>query len=216
MNDSTWPTGSVFVLVAALAAGFAATGCSGELEPTEPDEAYLTYRKALLEGDVETMWERSSKSTHKYFERRYETLVEMDRKIREYLPQSDHKMARKQTGAELLEEIDGARGLFERIVRPDNMSTGQARELGSLVGEIRVSKDETKAKIVTRGGRTYRMVKQDDMQWYVALDESLESLDESFEWLERNDEALTQTVNDLREEEREEREEIIAELMDVE
>jgi hypothetical protein len=206
----------VFVLAVSIAAVFLATGCSGELEPDEPDEAYLIYRKALLDGDVATMWERSSKSTHKYFERRYETLVEMDRKIREYLPQSDHKLARKQTGAELLDEIDGARGLFERIVRPDNMPVGQARELGSLVGEIRVSKDETQAKIVTRGGRTYRMVKQDDMKWYVALDDSLESLDKSFEWLERNDEALTQTVNDLRKEEREEREEIIADLMDVE
>jgi hypothetical protein len=55
MNDSTWPTGSVFVLVVSLAAACVTAGCGGELEPADPEEAYISYRKALLDGDVETV-----------------------------------------------------------------------------------------------------------------------------------------------------------------
>ncbi len=207
---------ALLVTCVLFTAAFGSAGCGGELAPTEPDEAYLLYRKAMLEGDVEAMWKRSAESTRRYFEERYEMLHDMDRKIREYLPQSDHKLARKQTGTELLDDIDGPRGLFERIVAPEEMAVDQARRLGSQVGEIRVSKDQRRAEVETRAGRTYRLVKQEDDEWYVALAESLEALDESFQWLERNEQALTETINDLREEEREEREEIIAELMDVE
>ncbi|MFB6373896.1 MAG: hypothetical protein ABEN55_12480, partial [Bradymonadaceae bacterium] len=79
----------------------------------------------------------------------------------------------------------------------------------------RLSKNKKKAEVATRGGRTYRMVKQDDGEWYIALAESVDALDASFGWLDRNDKALTKTVNELKKEEREKREEIIAELMDV-
>lgn len=190
-------------------------GCSSKLDPTEPGEAYLMYRKAMLDGDVEGIWKRTAPSTKQYFEDRYQQLVKMEEKIEKYLPQSDHEVARKQTGTVLLDEIDGARGLFEKVTEPSNVSVSQARRLGSLVQKIRKSKDKERAQVVTRSGRTYRMVK-DDGEWYVALEKSMEALDKSFEWLDRNREALTETVNDLLESEKEKREEVIAELMDVE
>jgi len=203
------------ILAIVASASLSLTACSGELDPTEPSEAYLLFRKALKEGDVDAMWERSADSTKRYVRQRYEQLVEMDRKIEKYLPQTDHKLARKQTGTELLDEIEDGRDLFERIVTPENLEVDEARRLGSLIEEIRLSKDKKKAEVATRGGRTYRLVKQDDGEWYVAVAESVDALDASFEWLDRNNEALTQTINDLRQEEREKREEIIADLMDV-
>lgn len=201
---------SVLILV-----GFAVPGCSGELDPTEPSEAYLLFRKALKKGQVDAMWNRCADSTKQYFEDRHQQLVEMDRKIEKYLPQTDHKLARKQTGTELLDEVENGRALFEKIVTPKKLEVTEAGRLGSLIEEIRLSKNKKKAEVATRGGRTYRMVKQDDGEWYVALADSVDALDASFGWLDRNDKALTKTVNELKQEEREKREEIIAELMDV-
>lgn len=214
MGSST--TGRLAVVVSVLAlVSLSVSACSGELDPTEPSEAYLLFRKALKKGNVDAMWKRCSDSTKTYFEQRYEQLVEMDRKIDQYLPQTDRKLARKQTGTELLDEIENGRQLFETVVDPEKLEVDEARRLGSLVKEIRLSKDQKKAEVATRGGRTYRLVKQDDGEWYVALAESVQALDASFEWLDRNRKALTQTINDMKEEEREKREEIIAELMDV-
>jgi len=209
---------SRFLFVAELSfAVVLLAGCGSKLDATEPGEAYLVYRKAMLDGDVDGIWERTAPSTKQYFEDRYQQLVKMDEKIEEYLPQSDHEVARKQTGTILLDEIDGARGLFERVVEPANVSVSQARRLGSRVQKIRKSKDEKRAQVVTRSGRTYRLVKSgDDGEWYVALEKSMDTLDASFQWLDRNREALTETVNDLLESEKEKREQVIADLMDIE
>jgi len=190
-------------------------GCQSKLDPREPDEAYLLFRRAMLDGDVEGVWMRTAPSTKSYFEDRYQQLVKMDEKIEQYLPQSDHEVARKQTGTVLLDDIDGARGLFGRVASPEKVDVSRARELGSLVEEIRKSKEGNWAKVVTRSGRTYRMVRAEDGEWYVALVKSMRAVDESFEWLDRNREALTKTVNDLLESERQKREEVIAELMNV-
>lgn len=192
------------------------TGCNSKLDPEEPDEAYLQYRKSMLEGNVDGIWKRTAPSTKEYFRKRYEQLVKMDEKIETYLPQTDHEVARKQTGTVLLDEVDGPRGFFTKVVEPGNVNVTRARELGSLVKKIRKSKDGERAQVVTRTGRKYRMVKGEDGEWYVALVKSMQAVDESFEWLDRNREALTETVNDLLESEREKREEVIAELMDVE
>lgn len=195
----------------------AAVGCSGELDPTDPGEAYLLFRKAMIEDDVDKMWKRSSQGTRDYFDQRHQQLVQMQQKIEKYLPQTDHKLARKQSGTELLDELEGGRELFERVVKPDRVAMNEARRIGSQVEEIRRSKDGDKAKVQTRSGRTYRLVREGEKgQWYVSLVDSVGSVDKSFAWLDGNMEALTKTVNDLIEEEKEKREEIIAELMDVE
>ena len=213
-----FPTRGRLAVVSAVLAllSLSLPACSGELDPTDPSEAYLLFRKALQKGDNDAMWNRSAESTKQYFRDRYDLLVEMDRKIEKYLPQTDHKLARKQTGTELLDELESGRDLFDKIVTPDNIDVTEARRLGSLVNEIRLSKDQKKAEVATRGGRTYRLVKQEDGQWYVALADSVDALDKAFAWLDRNDKALTKTINELKKEEREKREEIIAELMDVE
>lgn len=204
------------LFTAILVGAVALAGCSGELNPEDPGQAYLLFREALVEGDVDGMWDRTAPSTREYFDERYEQLVDMDEKIKNYLPRTDHKLARKQTGTILLDEIDSGRDLFEKIVAPDGVSMSEAQRLGSLIDQIEVSKNNEEARAVTRSGRTYRLVKGDDDEWYVRLVDSLQAVDKSFEWLERNRSAVSETVNDLLEEEQEEREEIIADLMDVE
>ena len=194
-----------------------AVGCSGALDPTDPGEAYLLFRKAMVEDDVDKMWKRSSQSTRDYFDQRHQQLVQMQQKIEKFLPQTDHNLARKQSGTELLDELDGGRDLFERVVNPGRVAMNEARRIGSRVQEIRRSKDGDKAQVQTRSGRTYRLVREgENGEWYVSLVDSVGSVDKSFAWLDGNMEALTKTVNDLIEEEKEKREEIIAELMDVE
>lgn len=205
-----WFAVLVFVACAASAS------CSNKLDPTDPGEAYLLFRKAVMDGDVDGMWARAAPSTRTYFEDRYEQLVAMDKKIENYLPRTDHKIARKQTGTVLVDKVDGGRGLFEKVVKPEQMAISEARRLGSLIEKIRLSKDEREAQVVTRSGRKYRLAKGTDGEWYVRVVDSLEAVDESFKWLDRNRSALTETVNDLLEEEQEKREEIIADLMNVE
>lgn len=199
-----------------LVAAAPLVGCESKLDPKEPGEAYLLYRKAMLEGDVDGIWERTAPSTKSYFEDRYQQLVKMDEKIEKYLPQTDHQVARKQTGTVLLDEMEGGRDLFEKVAKPGNVTVNQARELGSLIEKIRKSKEGDRAQVVTRSGRKYRLVKGSEGEWYVALVKSMKAVDESFQWLDRNREALTETVNDLLETERKKREKVIAELMDVE
>lgn len=195
--------------------GFAA-GCGSEEDPTKPAGAYRMYRQAVLDGDVEAIWERSSESTHEYFAERYDELVEMDQQIREYLPHTDHELARKQTGTEMLDDIDGPRGLFEKMLKPKNMPMNQARRLGSEIEKIRMGEDREVARVVAAGGREYRVVLGEDEEWYVDIVASVDAVDKSFEWLDNNQEALEKTVNDIVEKRQEEREEIIADLMDVE
>lgn len=191
-------------------------GCSNKLDPREPGEAYLLFRKALQKDDVDAMWKRCSESTHDYFNDRYNELVKMEEKIKKYLPQTDHKLARKQSGTELLEDVENGRDLFEKTVDPKKVAMSEARRLGSLIQAIRVSKDGNTAQVETRSKQKYRLVKGEEDEWYVALADSVDAVDSSFGWLDRNRKALTKTVNDLIEEERKKREEIIAELMNVE
>ena len=213
MND--WAVNRRIALVCWALGVLVVAGCSNKLDPTEPGEAYLKFRKSLKKGDVEQMWKRCSPSTREYFNTRYDELVQMDHKIHKYLPQTDHKLARKQSGTVLLDEIDSGRGLFEHVVDPEKVAMNEARRLGSLISAIRLSKDEKQAEVETRSGRKYRLVKGEESEWYVSLVDSLGAVDKSFAWLERNKKALDKTVQDLSEEQRKKREEIIAELMDV-
>ncbi len=202
---------TLFVSVAVCAT---AVGCGPSEDPANPAGGYNLFRKGLLQTDSELVWERLDQRSREYFQRRYDQLVSMDRKIEQYMPPTDHRLARKQSGTVLLEEIEGPKGLFERVIDLKNLKASRATELGSLVGGVKVQKDKQTAIIETRGGRTYRMVRQDD-EWYVNLVDSVPAVDKSFEWLDKNREALAQTVNDRIEDEKERREEIIAQLFDV-
>lgn len=204
------------ILLVALLSFVGTFGCSDELDPTAPDDAFYQFRDALLNGDEELMWERASESTHAYFRDRYEQLQAMDRKIERYLPQTDHKVAREQAGTVLLDEVDGPAGLFKRVVAPEKLEATKAQRIGAQIDTIRLSEDEQHAVLVTRSGQQFEMVRGEDDEWYVALAESTNAVDESFAWLENNQSALNQTVDDLIAEERQQREKVIAELMDLE
>lgn len=215
MEPSRLVRSTMVVLAAILVAGGALVGCQSEADPTKPAGAYRMYRQAVLDGDLEAMWKRTSESSHEFFGEKYETLVEMDRQIRKYMPQTDHELARKQTGTEMLDEIDGAQGLFEKMLEPENMPLNQARRLGSEVEKIRMGKDREVARVVAAGGREYRLVRGEDDEWYVDLVASVDAVKKNFGWLEKNEKALEKTVNDIVEKRQEEREKIIADLMDV-
>jgi len=191
----------------------AMAGCGGEPDPSSPDDAYQIFRTALFEADAETMWQRTDPQTRDYFEERYQRLVEMDELIERYLPQTDHQIARTQSGAELLDEVDSGSELFVTMIQPGPFVDDDAVELGSRLQELRMAEDGQSAVAATRGGQEFVLVADGD-HWYVNLVESGQFLETTFQWLTDNEEALEQTVEDLIEEERQVREEIIADLMD--
>lgn len=202
-------------LVVLVAVSFA-PGCSGEADPGDPDGAYELFRDALFEGDTQDIWERTDDETRDYFQDRYERLEQMNDLIERYLPQTDHQIARTQSGAELLEEIDSGEELFVRMFEPPQFENERAVRVGSEIDELQMAEDGESAVAVTRGQQQFMLVQQDDELWYVNLADSGDFLDEVFAWLIQNEDALEQTVENLIEEERQAREEIIAELMDPE
>jgi hypothetical protein len=205
----------ILVLIIVASAMWGAS-CGGELDPSEPEGAYYIFRDALLEGDVETVWERSDEETHQYFEERYERLVEMDEMIERYLPQTDHRIARQQSGTVLLDEIDGGKALFLKVFEPEGLPDEEAIRIGTDVKELKLAEDDSAAKVVTRAGQEYVLTHQDDTdQWHVMLVRSTETVEAALGWLESNQSALQQTVEDLIAEERQRRETIIADLMDI-
>lgn len=189
------------------------TGCSGEPDPSNPDDAYEMFRDALFDGDGQQMWIRADDQTHDYFEDRYRRLVQMDELIDRYLPQTDHQLARTQSGAELLDEVESGQELFVQLIEPGDFADSDAVRLGSELSELQMAEDGESAVAVTRGGQEFALALQED-QWHVNLVDSGDFLDETFQWLIQNEDALEQTVQDLIEEERQVREQIISELMD--
>lgn len=209
--------GGVWALAMLMMVGVAA-GCSSELDPTEPEGAYYLFRDALLEGDAQAVWERSDPTTHLYFEDRYAHLVEMDETIDEFLPQTDHRIAREQSGAVLLDEVKDGKGLFAKIFQPHEIAGDEAIRIGSDIDELEINKDRTVAKVLTRAEQTYLLSKDSESgQWHIMLMDSAtaESVEKSLGWLGHNQSALQQTVEDLVDEQREKREAIIAELMKI-
>jgi hypothetical protein len=198
-----------------------ATGCSDELDPTEAGDAYLMFRDALWSGSAEQVWSLSDEQTHTYFQERYEELVGMDDTIDRYLPLADHRLARRQSGAVLIKEIKDGKGLFLKVFTPDKLPKEDAFRLGLDVEELAVAEDDQNAKVVTRGKQIFYLVKQkgskkgERARWYVKLVQSSEAVPGAFVWLEGNRTALQQTVDDLIAEERQQREAIIAELMNL-
>lgn len=189
------------------------TGCRGDLDPERPDGSYLIFRDALFDGDGDGIWERTDDRTRTYFEDHYKRLQDMNDLIERYLPSTDHQLARRQSGVELLEEIDSGKALFLHILEPTEFADDDAVFFGSNPDEIRISEEGDSAIIATHGGQEFVLTRQDDEQWYVNLADSGSFLDEAFEWLSKNQDALEQTVEDLIAEERQVREQIIADLM---
>jgi len=193
-----------------------APGCSSELDPTEPDGAYYLFRDALLAGDGEGVWKYSDQATHAYFQDRYEHLVEMDETIEQFLPLTDHRIARQQSGAVLLDEVKDGKGLFLKLFQSQKFAEDEAIRIGTDIDELEVNKDSTAARISTRAKQVYLLDRdKKSEQWHIMLMESetSKSIENSLGWLGHNESALQQTVEDLVAEQREKREAIIAELM---
>lgn len=190
------------------------SACSSELDPMEPDGAYLLFRQALLDGDQETIWSGCDKSTHDYFQTRYDSLKAMDEEIIRYLPQADHRIAKRQSGVILTREIKDGKGLFMKVFQPGALPKTEAIALGSKIEEINLSKDEKSALVITRAKQKFYLTRESaDARWFVMLPKSVPEAAAAMKWVEENQQALRQTVDDLISEERTEREVIIGELM---
>lgn len=201
------------VLLGATLVAFA-NGCSSELDPADPEGAYYIFRDALLEEDPQTVWERTDEETHAYYQARYNDLVEMDETIDRYLPQTDHKIARQQSGTVLLDEVDDGKSLFLKTFAPSELPEEEAIKVGSDIDELKLAEDKSSAKVITRAGQEYVFSRDENSdEWHVMLVRSTDIVEKSFAWLENNRSALQQTVEDLIAEEREKREAIIAELL---
>ncbi len=205
-----------FALVAMLLTIAMTTGCSGDLDPSDPEDAYDLFRHALFDGEAQTVWERTDEQTREYFEDRYQRLQAMNDLIERYLPHTDHQIARSQSGAELVAEIDSGQDLFVRVFEPTGFLDDEAIRFGSEGQQIKMAEGGDSAVVVTRGGQEFVLVLQDDELWYINLVDSGNFLDEALKWLHDNEDALEQTVEDLIAEERQVREQIISELMDLE
>jgi hypothetical protein len=216
-SSSLWyflPGRSRCIGILLVAASLLMVGCGPDLDPTDPSGGYNLYRKGLMDNDPELVWKRLDERSRAYFERQHQQLVRMDGKIKEYLPPADHRLARKQSGTILLDEVDGAKELFNKVVDLKKLAPSRATELGSLVGKVRIAKNKETAQVETRGGRTYELHRKDG-EWYVNLVDSVPEVDKAFGWLDSNKEALNKTVQDRSQQEQARREEIIAQLFNV-
>ncbi len=162
------------------------------------------------------MWQQSDSNTHDYFEQHYQTLVQMDETITDYLPQTDHQLARRQAGTVLLDKIDDSQGLFAEVVRPQAVVIDQAKKLGLNVDKIKISEDQRAAEVVTRAEQTFHLTREDESRWRVNLVQSLPSLRTRLKWIDNNQSALEKTVDKRIDEEQKRREAIIADLMGTE
>lgn len=205
-------------LIIALALGLGLSACSDKLDQTEPDGAYLLFRQALLAGDQAQLWSLCDSSTHKFFQDRYESLTAMEEDIVRYLPQADHRIAKRQSGAILTRELKDGKGLFFKVFQPKSLPESRAVALGSEIEEINMSEDKKSALVITKAGQKFYLTRTDDdskTPWLIILPKSVPEAEAAMKWVEQNQSALRQTVDDLISEERTQRETIIGELMKI-
>lgn len=195
------------ILVATLVS--LGSGCADELDPKQPQGAYLIFRQALFSQDADTAWDYLDGGTKAVFEDRARALDAMGEDIVRFLPQVDQRLARKQTGAELLRDkrvIDGE-SLFKLLFTPSAVPVTPEIEVGSQISSVEVNDAEDEAIIVTESGQQYRLVIDEDGVWRVSSWRDLAV--ERTKWILDNRTALTQTVQDLIAEEKEEVDRII-------
>lgn len=189
------------------------TACGGKLDPSDPEGAFNLFKTAMLNGDRDTMWNHIAPSSQEYFDAQLGRLKEMDEKIGRYLPPTDHKLARRQAGSILTDELSTGRQLFDKIVTPSNLPKDEKYLVGLTVAEIKVSEDEKTAAILTRAKQKVLLqFDEKNEEWDIMFVESFASLKDAMKWLDSNENALDQTIDDLLSEERRKREAILAEL----
>lgn len=203
-------------LLVSLVMALMLLGCGDKLDPTEPEGAYNAFKDALFKGNPDAMWARMSPSSHQYFDDQLERLHRMDAKIERYLPPTDHRLAKKQAGSILTDELESGEEFFKHIFSADTIPQDEKYKVGMQVEEIKISEDEKQAAVVTRGGQEILLEHGEGDQWFVMFVESSEAVPNAMSWLEQNESALDQTVEDLIAEEREERAQIISDLFGYE
>ena len=184
-------------------------GCADDLDPRQPQGAYLIFRQALFTQDAETAWSYLDAGTQAVFEDRAKALDDMSEDIVRFLPQVDQRLARKQTGAELLKakQITDGKALFILLFTPAAVPVTPEIEVGTQISSVEVNDAEDEAIIVTESGQQYRLVVEEDGVWRVSSWRDLAV--ERTKWILDNQTALTQTVQDLIAEEKEEVDRII-------
>ena len=209
MTRATWR--AVVVLACGVVFGL---GCSDELDPTQPEDAYEVFKASLMSGDAEGVWARVDEDTQTFYQERRDKLEAMGNRIEEFLPQADHRLAREQAGVVLTDEIADGKALFLKVFTPGELPNDQAHQLGMDIDELNVAEDGLLAEVKTRGGQVFYLSrKSEEGEWFVMLLKSTDQVAGSMKWLDANEEALEQTIKDLIDERREAREQIIAELM---
>ncbi len=189
-------------------------GCSDELDPTQPEDAYEVFKTSLMSGDAEGVWARVDEDTQTFYQERRDKLEAMGERIVEFLPQADHRLAREQAGVVLTDEVADGKALFLKVFTPKELPTDQAHQLGMDIDELNVAEDGLLAEVKTRGGQVFYLKrKSEEGEWFVMLLKSTDQVAGSMKWLDTNEEALEQTIKDLIDERREAREQIISELM---
>ncbi len=195
-------------------------GCGEKLDTTDPEGTYNLYRDALFEGNAEKVYALLAPGSIKYFEDEYLRLQRMDKTIARYLPITDHKLARRQAGSILTDEVKDGRTLFLKVFKPASMKLSKSSrwnqspfEVGAIVEEIQVSEDGNVAKLTTKARQEYRFQKNKTGEWKLQLVQSAQAFQEAMGWMAANESALQQTIDDLIEEETTDRESIIADLM---
>ncbi len=205
---------SVFLLASLIA--LSAISCAEELLPTEPEGAYLIWRQALLEGNADVAYDHLDEQTRAVFEERVEVLNVMSEDILRYLPRTDQRLARQQTGAVLLKEkgIEDGRGLFKVLFKPEAMKVTPEIEVGTEVSSVEINETGDEAAIVVYAGQQFLLRKEEDGIWRITSWRTL-SLERT-QWILDNRDALEQTVQDLINEEKEEMDAVIKYLLDEE
>lgn len=195
-------------------------GCSEKLDTTDPEGTYNLYRNALFEGSAEKVYGLLAPGSIKYFDDEFLRLKRMDATITRYLPITDHKLARRQAGSILTDEVTDGHTLFLKIFQPASMKLSKSSrwnqspfEVGAIVEQIQVSEDGMAAKLTTKAKEEYRFEKNEKEEWKLQLVQSAQAFQQATEWMAGNENALQQTIDDLIEEDTTNRESIIADLM---
>lgn len=207
----------IFIILTSLSV---LCGCGEKLDTTDPEGTYNLYRNALFEGNAEKVYDLLAPDSIQYFEDEFLRLQRMDKTIARYLPITDHKLARRQAGSILTDEITDGKSLFLKVFQPASMKLSKSSrwnqspfEVGAIVEEIQVSEDGKAAKLTTKAKEEYRFQKNEKEQWELQLVQSAQAFQSAMEWMKQNENALQQTIDDLIEEETTKRESIIADLM---
>ena len=194
----------------------ALVGCQGELLPQEADGAYLLFRQGLLAGDTDAVYGFLSEDTKQVFDDRVKTLQDMSEQIVRFLPQVDQKLARSQTGVELLKKHDIKDGadLFKILYQDKAIEVSDGLEVGSGIrfpGGVEFNEEETEAVIVTWANDQFHLVLEEDGIWRVASWK--DDARDKTAWILSNQESLEKTIQDLISEEKKEIDTVIKYLL---